>query len=44
MHFACRDTALSGPHVNWNLQERFCMLGCYQPDLVAYVRYVRLAA
>lgn len=31
-----------GSHINWNLQERFRMLGCDQPDLVAYVRYVRL--
>lgn len=31
-----------GPHVNLNLQERFRVLGCDQPDLVAYVRYVRL--
>ena len=31
-----------GSHINWNLQERFRVLGCDQSDLVAYVRYVRL--
>jgi len=33
-----------GSHVDWNIQERFCVLGCYQPDLVPYVWYVRLVA